>query len=212
VRVNRLCWLAVVVLAVSGCSVPGDGADSPSAPTSTSAASSPAPDVGGGSPSAAPTGAPAGTATPPGPSSSGPADGLGSPVATRTSSRAGQEITLALYPVVRDGSTSHLNLTLTATKGDVGVADMLSDHDREAADADFFAADGLQLVEGKHAKLYLVASDGQGECVCSRDLASALMTRVPLLVSATFAAPPADVSTVAVRVPAFGVVKDVPVQ
>ena len=75
------------------------------------------------------------------------------------------------------------------------------------------AADGLRLVDGKNAKLYLVASDGNGTCVCTGDLNGVFLEDdVPQLFSATFAAPPGDLTTVDVRVPTFGTVKGVPVQ
>ena len=75
------------------------------------------------------------------------------------------------------------------------------------------AADGLQLVDGKNAKLYLVASDGQGRCLCSRNLSNLFLDYGnPVPLSASFAAPPADITAVQVRIPGFGTVKNVPVQ
>ena len=72
--------------------------------------------------------------------------------------------------------------------------------------------DGIQLVDGKHSKLYLVASDGDGTCLCSRGLSAVFLdSGEPLLLSATYAAPPADVTAVDVRVPNFGIITNVPV-
>lgn len=123
---------------------------------------------------------------------------------------------MQVYPVQRDGTVSHVNLALSSPVDEddrVPVADLLSDENVSAIDEDGSAADGLQLVDGKNAKLYLVASDGQGQCLCSRGLEGVFLSNnLPILISATFAAPPADVSTVDVRVPNFGAVSGVPVQ
>ena len=203
--------LAALVLA-AGCSLPGVGGGSStssapdpseppaSSPTSagTAAASPPA-----GQPTPADHGAPSGAAP------------LGEVFATRTSAMGGVKVTLQLYPLQRDGSVSHLNLTLSApATGTAGqVTQLLSDSNPKAGDSESDAADGIQLVDGKNSKLYLVASDGNGTCLCSRSLGRTFLEDdLPVLVTATFAAPPADVGTVDVVVPSFGTVKGVPVQ
>lgn len=174
--------------------------ETPAAPAATgwSSAAPPTP----GSPSDATASSPVG-------------DQLGQPVATRTSAKGGARITLTLYPVQRDGATSHLNLTLSSPASAaerVQVSDTLADGNYSAGDKDGLTADGLQLVDGKNAKLYLVASDGQGQCLCSRNLQTMFLQEgIPVLISATFAAPPADVTAVDVRIPAFGTVRNVPV-
>ena len=137
-------------------------------------------------------------------------------MATRTSANDGKKMTLTLYPLQRDGRTSHLNFTLTSpgSKADrIQIAQLLSDKNYSSIDSTAFAADGLQLIDGKNAKLYLVASDGKGQCLCARGLEGVfLQGSAPVLFSATFAAPPADVMQVDVRIPSFGTVKSVPVQ
>ena len=58
-----------------------------------------------------------------------------------------------------------------------------------------------------------MASDGKGRCLCSRNLNSMFLDYGnPMLLSASFAAPPADVAAIDVRIPNFGTVKNVPVQ
>ena len=136
--------------------------------------------------------------------------GLGQPVVTRRGAIDGKKVELQLYQVVRDGAVSHLNFTLTGDR--VQIADALADGNYDAIDRDGRTADGITLVDGKNAKLYLVASDGDGHCLCSRDLSAVLLGEEPTLVSATFANPPADVTTVDVRVPSFGSLPRVPVQ
>lgn len=207
-RTSTQAGLAIMIaLSVSACSLVG-GSDEPSTPPPASAPAS--------APATAPT-APATTAgapTPADPSQSGGNAQLGQPAGTRTSSSSGQPLEITLYPVVRDGTTSHLNLTMTSP-GDavLSVGTLLSDGNPEASDSTGTAADGIQLVDGKNAKLYLVASDGAGQCLCTRDLRFlTLKEGAQVILSATFAAPPADVTTVDVIVPSFGTVKDVPVQ
>jgi hypothetical protein len=119
---------------------------------------------------------------------------------------------MKLYPVRRAGGTSHVNLSLESSKV-MTVGQLLGDGNHQAIDDTGFAADGLQLVDGKNSKVHLVASDGNGQCVCSRNLLQARPSAGnPVLISATFAAPPADVKAVDVRVPSFGTVANVPVQ
>ena len=213
---------AALLLSLAACTLPGAGSGSSPPPPSTTTATSPdqAPSSastsasataspGGGSPStAAPT--PAGTVQPAGP------DQLGEVVATRTGSKDGSKIQLQLHPVLRDGSTAHVNVVLESedpVEDRIQIGTMFSDGDREAADSTGFSVDGFQLVDGKNSKLHLVASDGAGHCLCTRSTESVfLRAGAPLILSATFAAPPVDVAAVDVRIPGFGTVRGVPVQ
>jgi len=201
-RNTVLGLVTALALCVTGCSF---GQPDPSG-QATSAVSEPA--------STAPS-----ESTPPTPADpdqpAGP-DQLGDPVITRTSAVDGEKVRLTLYPVVRDGSVSHLTLVLSAPEEDaerVQIGQLLSDANTTTSDTTGDAADGLQLVDGKNAKLYLVASDGKGRCLCSRNLSNLFLDYGnPVLLSAAFAAPPADVNAVQVRIPHFGTVKNVPVQ
>lgn len=206
--------LTAAALTLGACSLPGPGAGSSAPPpvAPPPASTTPTTATGSADPTAGPTD-PASAS----PSPSGSAtDQLGTPAGTRTGSADGQRVVLTLYPVVRSGTTSEIEFTLSAdvprTKR-VQVAQLLSDGNYQESDASGLAADGLTLVDGRHSKLYLVASDGQGTCLCSRDLASVfLVENEPVVLSATFAAPPADVTTVDVRVPNFGTLRNIPVQ
>jgi hypothetical protein len=138
-------------------------------------------------------------------------------VATRTASDKGKKITMVLYPVKRAATTSTVNISISSPGktglDQVQVSGLLADGNFSAIDFQGSSADGIQLVDGKNAKLYLVASDGKGQCVCSRDLSGVfLRNNTPVLISATFAAPPANVTTVDVRLPNFGTVANVPIQ
>lgn len=226
---RKIVMFGVVgVLAVTGtgCSMFRGSSDEPSAtppsavaPTSASDPASASVPATSGVPSApdSPTAAASSSAspTPADPSQPGAGtDQLGTPVATRTSAIGGKKAVLTVYPVLRDGTTSHMNFTIAGvTAGDrVQVASSLSDGNYKAIDFNGDAADGIQLVDGKNSKLYLVASDGAGQCLCSHDLSGVfLQPGAPVVFSATFAAPPADVSAVDVRIPTFGTVKSVPV-
>ncbi|HEY5821893.1 MAG TPA: hypothetical protein VIT20_07950 [Propionibacteriaceae bacterium] len=210
-RKFALGLVVATTLAASACSL-----ISPSGEATSSAPSVPPPTTAPTAPSAS-NQPPTGPSSDPSASSatSAPTDQLGQSVATRQSAKAGKKITLTLYPVVRDGTTSHLNFTLAAdveSTEKVQIADLLSDNNASAGDSGPWATDGIQLIDGKNSKVYLVASDGQKHCLCSDDLAGVFLSdNVPVILSSTFAAPPPDVTTVDVRVPNFGTVADVPV-
>lgn len=209
-RTNTLAGLAIMIALSSSACSPVGGSDEPSTPPATSApASAPAND-----PTPAPTGSASSAPTPADPSQSGGTNQLGQPVTTRESSDQGRTFKLTLYPVVRSGTTSTLNLTLNNPGEDVyAVGNILSDNNLEAGDETSVATDGIRLIDGKNAKLYLVASDGAGHCVCTRGLSTAtLKGGDTIILSATFAAPPPDVTTVDVVLSGFGTVRDVPVQ
>jgi hypothetical protein len=205
---STMLAIAAAVLLVGGCS---SGADTPARPEVTVPPAAPA-----SSTSAGPPASPAvAGATPADPSQS--TTDLGPAVATRTASHSGYSVTLTLYPVVRSGTTSSVNFTLSAPEGasiaGLQVSDMLTDGDFASSDATGHAADGLSLVDGKNSKLYLVASDGEGKCLCSRDLSRVFLNKnLPVIMYAIFAAPPADITTVDMRIPTFGTIRNVPVQ
>jgi outer membrane protein OmpA-like peptidoglycan-associated protein len=150
--------VTVGALALCGCSLVSPKSPASTDPTSQPpSASAPATSGPSASTSPPPTAPTAGTTPPTG------ADQLGPPVATRKSAESGQPLVLGLYPLVRDGAVSHLNFTLTSDAKEedkVQIADLLSDNNSEAGDKGGWAADGLQVIDGKNSKIYLVASDG----------------------------------------------------
>lgn len=200
-RRTVLGLITALVLCAAGCS----GGEPPTDPANPARS---------GVPSAAPSAST--RPTPADPSQSSAPDQLGDPVVTRKSAADGEKVELAMYPVIRDGQVSHVNMVLSVPEEDadrVQVASLLADGDYSAGDTTGDTADGLQLVDGKNAKLYLVASDGKGRCLCSRNLNSMFLDYGnPMLLSASFAAPPADVTAIQIRIPNFGTVKNVPVQ
>jgi hypothetical protein len=220
---SAVALVAVLAMCGTGCSLPGvNGSSSPpSDPPATAPASAAASGASAPSAPASASESPAATAsgttgpTPADPSQPSGGDQLGRVVATRLSAIGGQKVTLQLYRVERDGATSHVNFTLSSPETSVRaqVGSTLSDENRTAIDTTGDTSDGVQLVDGKNAKLYLVASDGKGQCLCSRGLSSSfLRNNVPALFSATFAAPPTSVAQVDVKIPNFGTVRNVPVE
>lgn len=176
-------------------------------------------------PGGAPTDAPTTQTSPSQSPSAGPTDDqsqpaspapdggeLGAPVATRTSGVESGNMKFELFQPKRRNGAVYLTVRLTAVGKRARVWYALSDSNREAGDAENHAPDGFQLIDGKNKKIYLVAHDGAGHCFCApRDLGADMREPgVPVLVSATFAAPPEDVKTVDIQVPTFGMFVDVP--
>jgi hypothetical protein len=201
--------------ALSGCSLLGGddgdqaGKDSKDAKASSSAGTSAA-ETGSASPSSTES---------PSESSSGssPADDLGDPAATRTGSADGQKVSLQVWPVQRSGSTAVLNFAMTvdpAAKQAVSLFELFGDANSDTGNNNSGASvDGVKLVDTENSKLYLVASDGAGNCVCTNTFSGASAQAGEVVtMSATFAAPPEDVTSVSVTVPTFGTFTDVPVR
>lgn len=228
-NLTSMTLAAAVLLTASACGVlGGDPAPSSAPPPASAPASAPAstpasapastPATGPASPSGAVTPSASGSSAQPTLTEPGQTGGAepGPVVATRSSSLNGYQVDLKLFPVTRNGSTSTVNFSLTSPDSGankVQIAQLLGDGNYSAIDKTAFAADGLQLVDGKNAKVYLVASDGQGQCLCSRNLVQVQLEKgLPALFSASFAAPPADVTSVDVKIPSFGTVTGVPVQ
>jgi hypothetical protein len=77
---------------------------------------------------------------------------------------------------------------------------------------DSFTVAGVYLIDGKHGKKYEVANDPGGHCVCSSLLGNLYIAPGSATVmTATFAAPPADVTALDVSIPLAGTFHDVPV-
>ena len=210
--------LAVLVTATA-CSLPGSRQDKPpSDPPATSEAAPPP--SGASTMPASPTSPPSpGSAeTPPGGTVSGTsvpsgtsADQLGPVVASRTTSLGGKAVKVDLHPLVRDGNLAHLQLTVSSADN-LSLLNTFSDNDASAGDKQSWAADGITLVDTVHNKLYLVASDGHGSCLCSQSLGSVeLKGGLPVVISASFAAPPPEMTEIGAQIPNFGVFPHVPI-
>jgi hypothetical protein len=160
----------------------------------------PTPSAGSGSAGAEPAALPGGTPTT-------------APVAERTGSLENVPVSVAVYPVQRLGSIATLNLRVTSRTGErFSLRSSFNDHDPERGSDSASAPDAVRLLDGVHQKVYLAATTEDGTCLCSpvTDLVPARERE--FWVSVTFAAPPADVRSVAVIVPTLGTVDDVPVR
>jgi hypothetical protein len=141
-------------------------------------------------------------------------------IASRDASMDHKPVKLEIIELKRSGATTALTFRLTATNSDdsAQVAQTFDDGiDQKIKSAtNQFAGgstvDGISLIDTKNRKRYLVGRDEDGACVCDTELSSAFANSdAPLLLSATYAAPPQDVRAVDVVIPHFGTFKDVPI-
>jgi hypothetical protein len=140
------------------------------------------------------------------------------PVRDRRRAREGWSLRLDVYPITRSERTVTANYRLTAVRGPADrenfyVNQLFSDGNTKSVDNSFWAADGVQVIDGKNAKVHLPASDGNGQCMCPRNLGSVkLQQGHSILFSGVYAAPPPDVTTMDMTVPTFGTVARVPLR
>ena len=73
--------------------------------------------------------------------------------------------------------------------------------------------DGVSLIDANNRKRHLVGRDAGGACVCDNGLSGTFVeSGSPVVLSATFGAPPPDVQVMDVVIPKFGTFKDVALQ
>ncbi|MDE3720013.1 hypothetical protein PWG71_01330 [Nocardiopsis sp. N85] len=118
----------------------------------------------------------------------------------------GTDITVGVDPLVRTGDLVELTLTIHIVDGYL-PRDLL-----DVGDGDGTALEATELIDAHNLKAHRVARDENGVCVCS-DVGTApeLETGDVLVLGATFAAPPEDVTEMNVRVPFAGTFTGVPV-
>lgn len=200
-----MCLIGVVLLgALTACSVslPEPTASSTGSSDTTAATAEPP-----AAPATAESASAESASADPSRSANGSEDAsLGPVVASRSGSADGKTIQLDLYRIVRDGGLAHVTFTVRSAD-DAVVGDLFSD--RESND---YEADGITLIDPQAKKLYLVASHGQRTCLCTATGALTLSADAPSVISASFAAPPASVTTMDVQIPHFGVFPHVPVE
>jgi len=199
---RTLLPLVVAALLLSACS---DDADE---------AVKPAVESKAGSPVASSPGAPPGATSSPG--APAPVD-LGEPVGSRRAGDGQWSLKAEIYPLKRSDRTVTANFRVTVVDGietnAYQVNGLLSDHNTKSVDFSFYAADGVQLIDGVNAKAHLPASDGEGQCFCSRGLGgTSIKVGESKVFTAVYAAPPPDVRTMSVVVPTFGTFANVPLQ
>ncbi len=200
--------LAVVLaLTVSSCNSI-DGEDrKPAAATSARASAASAPPT-----SAPPTPQPSLGVTPE------PGADLGAPVAVRQAGKDGFRARIEVFPLVRSGRTVLANVRLTATGSTRGTDDVplwiwFSDGNNKSVDFGNDAADGVQLIDGRNAKVHLPASDGKGTCLCPTSLfPDRLAVGHSMVFSFAYTAPPEDVASMDLVAPTFGTIARVPIR
>ncbi len=145
-------------------------------------------------------------------------------LATREGQIDDDPVRLDIVELKRSGQTAALNLRLAIVE-EGGSDSTVSAQVASTFDDGIFqrirggtsiagggSLDGISLVDNRNGKRYLVGRDDRGACVCDANLSSAFVKPgAPLLLSATFGAPPADVDAVDVVIPRFGTFKDVPI-
>ncbi|MQA79792.1 MAG: OmpA family protein [Streptosporangiales bacterium] len=204
IRVRRTIRTAAVLgaaVSVSACGLFGGG-DDPSPSSSAPQSSSPA----------------SNTATP---------DGQRQPVAERVAQvpyedtagsafpAASTYLVASVYGIYRDGENAQLQVGLRvagdAPAGFVGGMTFLlsAPSDLEDQDPSLNESTGMNLLDMKAGKAYLVARDADNKCLCSTN--PKFGTGMTTLVSATYAVPAVDVSTMSVYLPTFGLFRDVPI-
>lgn len=132
---------------------------------------------------------------------------LGTPAATRQATKENVAYTLAVYPLVRDGQLATLTYRLTVDALPEGK-DNVFPHTLVGTNS---WNDGTTLVDSTNNKVYLPARDVEGDCLCS-DVNRVMLAGETQTMTAVYAAPPEDISSVDLIVPTFGSVPGVPVE
>ena len=140
------------------------------------------------------------------------------PLATRSGSIDNEAITLSIVSLKRSGSTVQLTFSLSTKESDrAQVADAFDDGLFEKINSPGATSisggdslDGIYLIDSTNRKKYLVGRDSNNACLCDSDLGNGFVgSGAPLLLSATFGAPP--VNSVDVFVPHYGTFAGVPI-
>ncbi len=126
-------------------------------------------------------------------------------LATRTSGLGGGQVRADVLTLRRSGDLLTLELQLT----NLDSGSRFSSQSFAVNPGDD-AVTGITLVDGRNKKRYLPAKDSAGMCLCSKAIIN-LSEGGSTVLSATYAAPPADVTTLSVELPGFGTFADVPV-
>lgn len=141
-------------------------------------------------------------------------------LASRDGAISGTPVKLELLELKRGGETSVLTFRIATVGGDEvqigekfddGADQKIEGASNTDAPLNVTSMDGITLVDTQNRKRYLVGRDSKGVCACDSGLGGVFLGSDPVILSATYAAPPADISAMDVLVPGFGTFKDVPV-
>jgi hypothetical protein len=138
-------------------------------------------------------------------------------IASRSGEIDGDDVQLEITHLERSGQTVSLSFRLTAesiyspnlgkTFDDGEIQPINSSGSEENGNS----VDGVYLLDRAHAQKYLVARDPNGRCICDVGIGEiAVGQQHPVTLSATYGAPPPNVTAVDVVVPRFGTFANVP--
>lgn len=203
--------MAALVVLVGGCSGSGGSAAPGSSPSGATSAASAGVSGSTGTAGSAVESASAAAASSPGPV-----------LAQAETSDNGIPLRIALTEVRVHGqlltvSVAATNLLAAPETKSWQVSGFFSNGIFDATDAlsvpEANTADGIYVLDDTNAKRYLVARNQQKLCVCTGDLSRVFATPGrSITVTATFKAPPPEVTTVTVQVPHAKAFTGVPVQ
>jgi hypothetical protein len=139
-------------------------------------------------------------------------------IASRSAELGYASVELAIMHLERTGATTALAVRLTnnddtfsADVGDIfddGATQPIRNSDSNENE---YSVDGIYLLDRAHGQKYLVARDPDGRCICDTGLnGRSLYSDGSVTLSATYGAPPPNVTAVDVVVPRFGTFANVP--
>jgi hypothetical protein len=134
-------------------------------------------------------------------------------IASRPASYEDAMVRIDLISVRRSGSLATLRFTATnTTPGTSDDTDKEWNVDTDLGDkSSDYSVNGVYLIDPAHSKKYPAATDSADDCVCSLTSGVSIVPTQKREFSATFAAPPVDVTSVDVYVPGAGSFENVPV-
>lgn len=137
-------------------------------------------------------------------------------IAARNGQMEHLAVRLEITQLERSGTTTSLGLRLVNKGGlDLDVKNAFDDGVTQPirgsrSRANGYSIDGIYLIDRERGMKYLVARDTDGRCICDAGLADTSLAYGSVPLSATFGAPPPDVTAVDVVVPHFGTFANVP--
>lgn len=201
---NRmLMLLAIVLLAIAGCTSAADESTAPDNPETPAAVpAEPSDEAVVAAPSVAPT---------PGTAGSEPVnETLNSALASSTG--ADNDVPLTLNAVERRGDTVNVTFSVTndGSEGNWQVAQFFDGPRREDVDEAFTLA-GISVIDSQNGRRYPTVFDTSGACLCDSKLAVRFVSAGETArFSTVTGAPPEDVTEVDVQIPGFGTFSGIP--
>lgn len=137
-------------------------------------------------------------------------------IASRTAQLGYADVKLAITHLDRTGEITSLTVKLSNDSSFwASIDDVFDDGDTQPirnsdSTENGYSVDGMYLLDRAHGQKYLVARDPDGRCVCDVGLEGRRVDEGSITLSATYGAPPPEVTAVDVVVPHFGTFANVP--